>query len=122
MKNFHFLLILLLGLFLMPSHIFACENKTERHSSKSEMTSKTKKNDCCASSGHSKNKNHNSCGGKCKHSKCMCTASCSGYSAFFAVTLESNYYDFSNEKQKINYVETSISSGFSSLWLIPKIG
>jgi hypothetical protein len=122
MKNFHFLVILLLGFFLIPSHSFACENKSEKHSSKTEMSSKIEKKDCCDTNSHSKGKNHNSCGGKCKHSKCICTASCSGFSAFFSVALKLNYYDFSNEKQKFHSSETSISSGFFSLWLIPKIG
>lgn len=122
MKNFHFLLILLLGFFLIPSHVFACGNKSEKHSSKTEMSDKKEKKDCCESSSHSKNKSHNSCGGKCKHSKCICTASCSGFSAFFAVALQFNHYNFSNEKQKFHCSETFISSGYSSLWLIPKIG
>ncbi|MBF4491549.1 hypothetical protein DMB65_10055 [Flavobacterium cheongpyeongense] len=122
MKNFHIIFILLLGFYLMPSHVFACGNKSEKHSSKTEMSSKTEKKDCCESSSESKNKRHNSCGGKCKHSKCICAASCSGFSAFFAVSLKFNRYVFSNEKQKFYSSETFISSGFSSLWLIPKIG
>lgn len=122
MKFFHFLLILLLGFFLMPGHIFACENNSEKHSSKTETSSKTEKKDCCQSNSHSKNKCHNPCGGKCKHCKCMCTASCSDCSTFFAGALKFNCCDFSNEKQKIHSLETSISSGFFSLWLIPKIG
>jgi hypothetical protein len=33
----------------------------------------------------------------------------------------SNLFNFASEKQKFHNYETSISSGFNSLWLIPKI-
>lgn len=122
MNKFHIILIVLFGYLLMPASAFACENNSSKHSSQKEISSKTCDEDCCKKDGHSKTKNHEGCGGKCKNSKCGCVTSCNSSTvAFSELNFNSNLFNFASEKQKFHNYETSISSGFNSLWLIPKI-
>lgn len=122
MKKYHFILLLLLGIFFMPNNTYACGTcSTDKHSAKKEVSSKTEKDGCCESNNHSKTKNHNGCGGKCGHSKCACPSVSNGFTISSELVLKNNNFDFSSEKQKFSNSETSISSGFYFLWLIPKI-
>jgi hypothetical protein len=106
----------------MPSISFACENNSSKHSSQKEISSKSCNNDCCKKDSHSKTKNHEGCCGKCNHSKCGCVSSCySSTVAFNELNFNSNVFNFSSEKIKFYNYEASISSGFNSIWLIPKI-
>lgn len=121
MNKFHILVIVLFGFLLMPNGVFACENNSAKHSSRKEISSKTCNGDCCKKDSHSKNKSHEGCGGKCNHSKCGCAFS---YNTSVSITewnIETNRFSFSSAKQKFYNYETNISSGFNSLWLIPKI-
>ncbi|WP_395046160.1 hypothetical protein [Flavobacterium sp.] len=122
MKKFHILLIVVLGFFLMPAVTFACENNSSKHSSSKETSSKMDKDDCYNNDGHSKTKNHEGCGGKCSHSKCGCASSCNTSVSINELNFNRNIFNLFTEKQNFYNYETSISSGFNSLWLIPKIG
>ncbi|MFV5699793.1 hypothetical protein ACM55H_15625 [Flavobacterium sp. ZT3R17] len=122
MKNFYLLLIVVLGLFLMPTSAFACKNHSEKGSCNKETSSKTHKDDCCCSNdNHSKNKNHDTCGGKCGHLKCGCPSTNTAFTSSYQLKSKNTIFTFSSEKQKFYHSETFISSGFHSLWLIPKI-
>lgn len=125
MKNFSIILIVIFGFLLMPSSAFACGNsrgsKSEKQSCKKETSSKSDNDSCCNNDSHSKTKNNNGCGGKCGHSKCTCPSVITGFTLSHELVLKKNNFDFSFEKQKYSNAETFISSGFSSLWLIPKI-
>lgn len=105
----------------MPGNAFACENNSAKHSCKKEISSKTCNDDCCNKNGHSKAKNNEGCGSKCNHSKCGCTSSSNTSISITEWNSSTNCFNFSPEKQKFYNFETSISSGFNSLWLIPKI-
>lgn len=122
MNKFFTLVILLFGFLLMPNGAFACEKNSTKHSSRKEISSKTCNDDCCKMESHSKNKNSNGCGGKCNHSKCACASSCNTCISITEWNINSNLFNFSSEKQKFHNLETAISSGFYSIWLIPKIG
>lgn len=122
MKKFYILLIVVLGFFLMPTVTFACENNSSKHSSSKETSSKMDKDDCCKDDSHSKTKNHEGCGGKCSHSKCRCASSCNTSVSINELNFNRNIFNFFSEKQNFYNYENSISSGFNSLWLIPKIG
>lgn len=125
MKKHNIVIIIILGIFLIPCSAFACGKKiikTEKSCCKKEMSSKTDKKDCCEGNNHSKNKNHEGCGGKCSHSKCGCTSSCNTSVSINELNFNRNVFNFISEKQNFYNFETSISSGFNSLWLIPKIG
>ena len=109
----------MLGFFL-PTSTYACETKTQNSCCKGENSSKTEKKNCCKEKD-SKDKENNSCAGKCGHSKCGCPSSSNGFTLVYEIYFKNNIFDFSTEKQKDFYSETIISSGFYSLWLIPKI-
>jgi hypothetical protein len=123
MKKFHIIVIVLFGFLLMPSNSFACEMNSSKHSSTKETSSsKMEKDDCCKNDNHSKTNNQDGCGGKCKHSKCSCATSCNSSTVLINESkFNNNLFNFASEKQKFYNYETSISSGFNSLWLIPKI-
>lgn len=121
MKNFYFLAFLLLGIFLMPGNTFACESKSESDHSATEMASAKNKKVCCDAFGH-KDKKHHCCNNHCKDSKCICAPLSSVFLICNETALQVINYDFYNENQKFNHPETSISSGFFSLYLKPKIG
>lgn len=121
MKNFYFLVFLLLGILLMPDNAFACGSKSESDHSATEMSSAKSKKDCCAAAGH-KDKKHHCCNHNCKDSKCICASSSGVFLVCNETGLQAINGDFYNENQKFNHPETSISSGFFSLYLKPKIG
>lgn len=125
MKKIYIIVLVTLGFFLIPSMTFACGNscgnKTEKRTCKKETESKAEKDCCCNSDNNSKSKNHKGCGGKCGHSKCACPSASNGFTISSELILKKNSFDFSSEKQKFSNTETFISSGFYSLWLIPKI-
>ncbi len=116
MNRFYILVLVLFGFLLMPNSTFACGNKSEKHCKK-ETTSKTEKKSCCDKSDSKKG-----CGGKCGHSKCGCPSSViTAFNFSGEIHFKTNNFDFISEKQKFSNSETFISSGFYSLWLIPKI-
>jgi hypothetical protein len=122
MKRFYILLIVVLGFFLMPTATFACENHSKKGFCNKETSSKTDRDDCCCSdSNHSKNSNHSNCGGKCGHPKCACPSTNTSFIVAYELNIKNKKFVFSSEKQKFYNLETFISSGFYSLWLIPKI-
>ena len=120
-KQFHILIIILtLGFFMLPTLNYACETKSEKSCCKNEMSSKTTEKDCCKNK-QSKDK-ENSCGGKCGHSNCTTSSVQFSLVFFDDIKFNNNDFDFSSEKLKFYHSETFISSGFYSIWLIPKIG
>lgn len=123
MKKFHkFILIVTLGFFLIPSVTFACEMKSNKSCCNKEMSSKDNSKDCCKKNKDSKSKNHDgNCNGKCGHNNCT-TSSVHFNLAFFEIKIKNTNFDFSEIEQNYIHSETTISSGFTSLWLIPKIG
>ena len=121
MKNFHILLIVLFGFFLMPNTTFACGNSSTS-SCGMEMSSKTKKKDCCEKDSQSKSSEHNSCNGKCGHALCSSSSVNTAVDSFFQFEIQSSNFNFSTEKQKFNHLISFTSAGYSTIWLIPKIG
>lgn len=124
-KKFHIvLLIVTIGFFLIPSSTYSCEMKTKKSCCNKEMSSSAnKKMDCCKNSNHSKSKDKDhegGCNGKCGHSNCT-TSSIHFSVAFFEIKFKNNSFDFSEKKQNYFNSETNLSSGFHSIWLIPKI-
>ena len=119
-KRLHIIIIILtLGFFLSPTLSYACGTKTEKSCCKKEISSKTEKNDCC-NGKHSKDKD-NSCGGKCGHSNCTTPSVTFSLISLNEIRFKNNNFDFSIEKPKFHYSKTFISSGFTSVWLPPKI-
>jgi len=104
----------------VPTLSYACGTKTEKSCCKKEISSKAEKKDCCKNK-QSKEQD-NSCGGKCGHSNCTTSTVNFSIISFYEIEFKNNNFDFSTQKPKFYHSETFISSGFSSLWLIPKIG
>ncbi len=118
-KRAHIIIIMLMLSFFLPTSIYACETKTEKSCCKKEKTSKTEKDDCC-NSKHSKDKD-NSCGGKCGYSNCTTSTVTFNLISFYEIEFKNKNFDFSSEKSKFYHSEAFISSGFTSVWLPPKI-
>lgn len=121
MKKHHIAIIIILGIFLIPCSAFACAQKiikTEKSCCQRELTAKTDKKSCCDNSDNSKKE----CGGKCGNSSCA-AASVIQLSVIttFEIDFKNNDLNFSLEKHKFFHSVTFLSSGFNSLWLIPKI-
>lgn len=121
MNKFHILVIVLFGFLLMPSSVFACGNNSAKHTSGKEISSNKCNDDCCKKNDNSKTKNHEGCGGKCKHSGCKCASSCNTSNMIMEWNSIVNHFNFISTEQNFYNYETNISSGFNSLWLIPKI-
>ncbi|MFH6958591.1 hypothetical protein ACHRV1_14415 [Flavobacterium aquidurense] len=122
MKRFYIILIVTLGLFLVPTATFACGNLSKKASCTKE-TSKTHNEDCCSEEGgHSKKEKHDGCGHKCGHASCGCASVCNGGISFLSeLEFKNNTLSLFSQKQKFYNSETSILTGFYSIWLIPKI-
>ncbi|MGG7034968.1 MAG: hypothetical protein ACI7YS_07210 [Flavobacterium sp.] len=139
MKSFYILIIALLGFFLMPISAIACEQHSETKSHHKEITTKVINDDCCSSESHldknvtsekhscceknnHSNKNgDNSCSGKCKNPKCSCPSTIIPFISSNDLDFRIKNVSFYYKNQKIALSETFLSSGFYSIWLIPKI-
>ena len=120
MKNIHFLTLLLTLGFLLISNVgSACEMKVEKACCKKEISSEAKKKDCCEKESKEKN---GGCEGKCGHSNCTTSAPSYSFILNNELKFTSHFFNSSKEKQKFYHNETTTSKGFSTLWLIPKIG
>lgn len=121
MKKFHLLAILIFGFYLMPSVSFACGcHHSGKNSCNKETTTNTYKMDCCKNDKHSKNKNQDGCNGKCGHSNCVTTSSQFNL-VTFEIKFKNNNFYLLEKKHNFFISKTNLSSGFSSIWLIPKI-
>ena len=112
-------------MFLMPSTAMACGNSNSKHSCEKEVSSTKMEKKSCCDNDNSKDKDHKGCEGNCGHSKCGCSSTCPSASvSFLSDTIFKNYtFSYSSiEKVKFSYTAPSISDGFHSIWLIPKIG
>jgi len=124
MKKYHFIFLVLLGIFLMPNETFACGSDSGKHSCKKEASSTKKEKKSCCDSDDSKEKGHKGCNGKCGHSECGCSSTCPASSISFLseISFKNNMFSYSSiGKVKFLYTTPSISDGFYSIWLIPKI-
>lgn len=123
MKKIHIYIIVLLGVFLMPSTAIACGNSTtSKETCSKEMGAKsTEKKSCCGTKSCFENEQQKSCNGKCGHA--MCSPSSANSSLFLTLEFEnqSNNFIFASKKQKFYTSVAFLSDGYSSLWLIPKI-
>ena len=105
----------------MPNNAMACTSKASKCTSHKEMSSKNAKEHSCDKSSHSKNNNHN-CDGKCKHSKCVCPSLSLVSFLYSEVNTSVMNIEFVTSTQRFPNFQTVLSTGFGSLWIIPKIG
>lgn len=121
MKNrLHILIIILtIGFFLTPGLSYACGTKVEKECCNKEVSSKTATIDCCSNKGSEEN--DSGCTGKCGHSNCTAPSINLSKIYFNEIEFRINNFDFLNKIKAFYYSETVISSGYTSIWLIPKI-
>ena len=119
MNKIHFILIVLLGFFLMPGTTYACGSDSGNHSCKMEMSSKTKMKDCCSKKTKSKDKG---CSGKCGQLMCSVSSVNIGITSTIQYEIPNAILSFSEKKQNFSHSVSVPSDGYTSLWLIPKIG
>ncbi|MBC7845278.1 MAG: hypothetical protein H7Y10_02155 [Flavobacterium sp.] len=120
MNKFHILVLVILGFFLMPTATFACGSHSGKNSCSKETSADMEKMDCCKKDPHSKNNSNKGCNGKCGHSNCVTTSNQYNV-AYFDIKFTNNDFVLFEKKQNYFNSETNLSSGFYSLWLIPKI-
>ena len=121
MKKIHFILILLIGVLLMPNSVLACGNNVEKTSCSKEMSSHKDMKDCCEKENSSK-KDHSGCAGKCGNAMCSVSSIQLGVVSTLPVNLVADLFNFSTEKQKFYHTISLTSEGYTSIWLLPKIG
>ena len=122
MNKIHFILIVLLGFFLMPGTSYACGSDSGNHSCKMEMSSKTKMKDCCSKNTKSKESKDKGCSGKCGQSMCSVSSVNIGITSTIQYEFPVINFNFSEKKQNFSNTVSVPSDGYTSLWLIPKIG
>ena len=125
MKKYRIILIVLLSIFFMPNTVVACGSSNSNLTCKKEVSSTNTKKKSCCSNDDSKSKDGKGCNGDCGHSKCDCSSTCPSSSISFLpeIIFKINFHSyFSVEKVNFLYTTPSISDGFHSIWLIPKIG
>ncbi|OCB72408.1 hypothetical protein [Flavobacterium glycines] len=119
MNKFYIILIVLLGFFLMPGNTYACGSGSGKHSCKMVMSSKSKMQDCCSKKSKSKNKG---CTGKCGQSMCSVSPVNIGITAPMQYEMLKPLFSIIEKKQNFSNAISVVSDGYTSLWLIPKIG
>ncbi|HTG65282.1 MAG TPA: hypothetical protein VL859_02790 [Flavobacterium sp.] len=122
MNKIYIIVLLLLGFFLMPGSTYACGSGSGNHSCKMEMSSKTKMKDCCSKKSNSKDSKGKGCSGKCGESMCSVSSVNIGIASSIQYEIPSGVFHFSEKKQNFSHVVSLLSDGYTSLWLIPKIG
>jgi hypothetical protein len=123
MKKYHIILVVILSIFFMPNTAMACGGNSKHTCEKEVSSTKTEKKSCCSNDG-SEGKDDKGCKGDCGYSKCGCSSTCPSSSISFLpeIIFKINFIRYSSiEKVKFSYTTPSISDGFHSIWLIPKI-
>lgn len=119
-KRFHiYTIMLILGFFLLPTLTYACGTKSEKGCCNKEIAAKSAKKDCCKNN-QSKDRSKD-CGGKCGHSNCTTSSVNFSLISIFKMEFQNNNFDNTIEKPQFYHSKTFISSGFTSVWLPPKI-
>ncbi len=109
----------------MSNSSYACGKSSEKSSCEKKVTSKKEtsdscEKDCCKKNQDSKKDQHG-CKGKCDHSSCTTTSLLFSLIAINDFEFDTNLFNFSFEKSVSYHKTDSISAGFTSIWLIPKI-
>lgn len=124
-KYYIWSLLLTLGFFLMSNSGYACERSVEKIACEKKTNSKEKtvdscQEDCCKKNQDSKKDSHG-CNRKCDHSGCTTSGLQYSLVAVNEFEFNNNLFNFSFEKTTPYYKNSSISDGFTSIWLPPKI-
>ncbi|MBF4518918.1 hypothetical protein IRZ71_21385 [Flavobacterium sp. ANB] len=109
----------------MSNSGYACGRASEKTScEKKEISKKETSHSCqkdCCTKNHDSKKDQHGCNGKCDHSSCTTTALQFSLITINEFEFSNNLFNFSLEKSISYYKTASISAGFTSIWLPPKI-
>lgn len=122
-KKVHILLLVLtFGFTLMSTASYACGKSTEKSSceKKAKTNSDSCKKDCCKKDSDSKKEQHG-CKGKCDHSGCTTSGLQLTLVIQNEIEFRNNSFNLTYKKPIGYYKNCTISDGFTSIWLIPKI-
>ena len=117
-KYFIFSFILLVGLLFTPTNTFSCGTKSVAIQKSCCKNNKSDKKCCSENKSGNKEKG---CKGKCGHSGCSTTSAQSSMTFSTTLEFELKTIDLYSKKSSFLYTNNNLSSGFVSLWLIPKI-
>jgi hypothetical protein len=121
-KKIYILVFAVFGFLMIPNTAFACgDTYSKKAACKKETTSKPEKKDCCGSHNNENGKRSQDCGGKCGHSNCNVPSVQIAIIVPFISEINTKALFFYTKKGGFDDLKTTISSGFQSLWLIPKI-
>lgn len=109
----------------MSNSGYACGNASEKTSCEKKAISNKEtagscEKDCCKKNGDSKKDQHG-CNGKCDHSGCTTSSLAFILIASNEFEFDTNLFNFSTEKTALDHKTASLSDGFTSIWLPPKI-
>ncbi|TRX38666.1 hypothetical protein FNW52_01060 [Flavobacterium sp. ZT3R18] len=122
-KKIYIFLLAVFGFLMIPNTAFACGNSySKKAACKKEVSSKQETKDCCDSHNNQNGKRHHGCGGKCGHSNCNISSVQIAVIAPYVAGINTKALFFYEKEEGFDDLKTTISSGFQSLWLIPKIG
>ena len=114
-----------LGFFLIPNQSYACAKhsaKTEKTSCSKTKSKDSKEKDCCKTKSCKKSREDKGhCSGNCKDQSCHNSNSYSSMGLPVVLEIKSKDYFAEAKKQKFGFKETYYSSGYSFIWLPPKI-
>ena len=117
----YMLSFLILGLALTPNNTYACGAKSEKTCCKKKSSHKSETKSCCKKSNNNTTEEEG-CGGNCGDQSCQCSGISIGFILPFIDEIRINNVDFFIEDQKFGSLKVEYSTGFSSLWTLPKIG
>lgn len=120
-KIFSYLIVFLLGIFIMPQSAYACSMKMNTSSHKIITSKKTATKSCCDKKSSSNKEKE--CNKSCSDSKCQCSSFGNCTSLVLAMTIESNNHSFISyiEKENNFFYNTLTNKVFFSVWAPPKI-
>ena len=117
-KYFIISFMLLVGFLLIPTNSVACGSKSVKTEKSCCKKINSDKKCCSESKTGSKEKG---CKGKCGHSSCTTASGQSSMTFFNTIAFEIKTIAFSSKESSFTYTNNNLSSGYVSLWLIPKI-
>ncbi len=130
MKHLFPLCIVLISFLLVPDTAMACVKMKSKKTccSIESVKERTASSTCCAakevSSDSCCGSDSKGCDDSCDNGSCSCFATCSVTAVSFISTFDDDYHPLvfpGYKKIKFLYTTPSLSEGFSSIWLIPKI-
>jgi len=122
MKEKAYLMLIFILVFALASvKSYAYGAKPEQPCCKKEIAKESDTKRCCKKTTNTKEDNLG-CEGKCGDKSCQCPNIHTNLIAISYQESIKNSFDFIDNKQKFQHLETLISSGFYSIWSPPNIG